>query len=612
MKRRIYKSQILHFKTRLTLKKLFLGRLAAAMLMTALSLLPLDVALGATINVPDDFLTLQQAVNHASPGDEIMLGNGTYGPANLDMMGIENVLGAGDITIRAVNPGMVSVNGGSAAAFSASSFLGDITIQGLYLDTSGQSVIEFDDIEGVVVIQDNVFVSGYMGNGLTMRLSGISMTTLELRDNTFNTPAENEEALLILLNDNPQFDLIVEGNTFTSLQDEAVEVDVSSSSSPRITARIAHNTFNPWAGTGEAFDINLGGSGSDGTVASLLIEDNTITGAEGDALFIYLEGANTIANIIIRDNSIDSPTNRGIFIGGRSTSTNIKASVLIDNNTVSSAGDSGIVVMPRSTTLPSSLDVVVTDNTVINPGDIGVYCLATTLDDNYTLNLDLRANYVSGNVPNDAYFIVQDNSSEVNLEQGASTSTNPTVVTQDNNSGSPVTVFGTVSVVGDAVHDDQIPASLGNFIWNDLNGNGIQDGEGGIQGVSVLLTGTQVVGGMVNLVTASDTDGIYLFPALLPGDYTLTLAVPVGLSYSPQFAGAPAIDSNFDPATGQATVSLQEDDLTVDAGLIISTCLGDFDKDYDVDGSDLAELVANPARLELSTFADDFGRKDCP
>ena len=36
------------------------------------------------------------------------------------------------------------------------------------------------------------------------------------------------------------------------------------------------------------------------------------------------------------------------------------------------------------------------------------------------------------------------------------------------------------------------------------------------------------------------------------------------------------------------------------------------DNTGDVDGSDLAELVANPALLDLSTFAAEFGRTNCP
>ncbi len=41
-------------------------------------------------------------------------------------------------------------------------------------------------------------------------------------------------------------------------------------------------------------------------------------------------------------------------------------------------------------------------------------------------------------------------------------------------------------------------------------------------------------------------------------------------------------------------------------------CEGDFDDDRDIDGSDLAKLAADPDLLDLSTFAADFGRTDCP
>jgi hypothetical protein len=40
-------------------------------------------------------------------------------------------------------------------------------------------------------------------------------------------------------------------------------------------------------------------------------------------------------------------------------------------------------------------------------------------------------------------------------------------------------------------------------------------------------------------------------------------------------------------------------------------CEGDIDKDRDVDGSDLAQLAADPGLLQLSLFAADFGRTDC-
>jgi len=43
----------------------------------------------------------------------------------------------------------------------------------------------------------------------------------------------------------------------------------------------------------------------------------------------------------------------------------------------------------------------------------------------------------------------------------------------------------------------------------------------------------------------------------------------------------------------------------------VSTCQGDFDGDGDVDGSDLAALIAAPAQLEVSVFATNFGKNNC-
>ena len=59
------------------------------------------------------------------------------------------------------------------------------------------------------------------------------------------------------------------------------------------------------------------------------------------------------------------------------------------------------------------------------------------------------------------------------------------------------------------------PAKLGDFVWNDLNGDGKQDaGEPGISGVAVQLTGTTGDGQPVTLNTTPDASGLYLFTGL--------------------------------------------------------------------------------------------------
>ncbi|MCK5528946.1 MAG: hypothetical protein KAI74_04630, partial [Kiritimatiellae bacterium] len=72
--------------------------------------------------------------------------------------------------------------------------------------------------------------------------------------------------------------------------------------------------------------------------------------------------------------------------------------------------------------------------------------------------------------------------------------------------------------------------SIGDFVWRDLNADGIQDGgdETGIEGVSVVLTppaGVDIGNGVGNPVTnVTDSTGFYLFTGL-PADGNYTVAV---------------------------------------------------------------------------------------
>lgn len=86
--------------------------------------------------------------------------------------------------------------------------------------------------------------------------------------------------------------------------------------------------------------------------------------------------------------------------------------------------------------------------------------------------------------------------------------------------------------------------SIGDFIWNDLNFNGVQDaGEPGLSGLTVTLSGT------ANASTTTAADGSYAFANLFPGNYTVTVTPPSG--YSPTLTAQgtdPLKDSNGSPA----------------------------------------------------------------
>ena len=70
--------------------------------------------------------------------------------------------------------------------------------------------------------------------------------------------------------------------------------------------------------------------------------------------------------------------------------------------------------------------------------------------------------------------------------------------------------------------------SISGMKYNDLNGNGANDGEPGMEGWKITLSGTTQDGEAVqkNLTTAKD--GSYRFEALLPGTYTITEAEQSG------------------------------------------------------------------------------------
>ncbi|MBK9927461.1 MAG: sortase [Anaerolineales bacterium] len=112
-------------------------------------------------------------------------------------------------------------------------------------------------------------------------------------------------------------------------------------------------------------------------------------------------------------------------------------------------------------------------------------------------------------------------------------------------------------------------ASLGNFVWNDLDADGIQDsGEAGINGVTVRLHASD---GTVIATTTTTNGGQYLFSNLIPGDYYVEFVAPTGYLFSPQNQGGDdTADSDANTTTGvTATTTLiaGENDLTWDAGV---------------------------------------------
>ena len=76
---------------------------------------------------------------------------------------------------------------------------------------------------------------------------------------------------------------------------------------------------------------------------------------------------------------------------------------------------------------------------------------------------------------------------------------------------------------------DATKSSIGNYVWEDTNNNGIQDvGESPLAGVEVSLYDNL---GMVLATTYTNEDGNYLFTNLNADDYAVGFEAPVGSSY---------------------------------------------------------------------------------
>jgi len=130
--------------------------------------------------------------------------------------------------------------------------------------------------------------------------------------------------------------------------------------------------------------------------------------------------------------------------------------------------------------------------------------------------------------------------------------------------------------------------TIGDYVWNDDDADGIQDDGGagaGIANVGLTLTGTSGTGAAVTDHTTTTSAGYYQFSEA-PGTYTVSVdaanfnagAPLAGYTASPTGQGGnPALDSNGSPSpTTPATLTSGRSDPTVDFGFYQRVTIGDF------------------------------------
>lgn len=139
-------------------------------------------------------------------------------------------------------------------------------------------------------------------------------------------------------------------------------------------------------------------------------------------------------------------------------------------------------------------------------------------------------------------------------------------------------VTGVSLPVGPAIRQVTVVASsIGDVVWNDLNSNGIQDeGEPGLAGVPVSISGTDVDGNAITAATTTGEDGSYSFADLPSGSYVVTFDPAWVEEHNFVFTAAlqgadTALDSDADTSTGasgEVVLGIDEDRTDIDAGVV--------------------------------------------
>lgn len=123
-------------------------------------------------------------------------------------------------------------------------------------------------------------------------------------------------------------------------------------------------------------------------------------------------------------------------------------------------------------------------------------------------------------------------------------------------------------------------ASVGDYVWNDTNMNGIQDaGETGVSGVTVTLFNNSNV---AVTQTVTDANGFYLFSNVLPGTYSVGFGtIPASSAFTTQNATGSTASNNSDAdqtgRTATFTLVAGQSKTDVDAGLVsLKAAVGDY------------------------------------
>ena len=164
-----------------------------------------------------------------------------------------------------------------------------------------------------------------------------------------------------------------------------------------------------------------------------------------------------------------------------------------------------------------------------------------------------------------------------------------------------------------------LAATIGDFVWEDFNGNGIQNGPDTDLPVPVTITIFDVIAGApandifgtpIGIINVPGGTGNYSIPDLAPGTYRLTFSLPVNWVRTATGEGTATTDSDPDVSTGETVdivLTSNETDNTIDAGYYNPIDIGNrVWEDTDGNGTqDGGENGVNGVTVNLNGTAGD-------
>jgi hypothetical protein len=158
----------------------------------------------------------------------------------------------------------------------------------------------------------------------------------------------------------------------------------------------------------------------------------------------------------------------------------------------------------------------------------------------------------------------------------------PNIGTLQNNSDITNTFgFGSTNLIsvssGEEISDIDAGLSriltIGDYVWEDLNGDGIQQGdEPGIEGVKVTISNNLISG----LFTITDANGFYQFKDFPSSDYLIDFDNPTGYVSTVLNNGNAETDNDYDGTPISLSYLSGGDINSIDAGFLLLGSIGDF------------------------------------